>query len=422
MPTSLPSVSIVAFALLSTLTIALTRPRLPVVGRLGPAHGAVFGVLIVLLTGIVQLEVLYDTAVELARPFLTITAIMVLSGAARRVRVLRMLARLAFSGEPTARRLFDRVFLLSACVSSVLNNDAMVLLLTPLVVDLAAELWPRRTDVRVAFAFAVFSAVGVAPLVVANPMNLVVADQAGIGFNAYLVRMGPAALACWISTWGVLRLIFHRTLSDAGEPAVTAAAPELTPPRRRMLILLGLVVLAYPLASAFDDRAVTVVAVLGAVGALAIASAAAPVREVLARDVEWDILIFLLGVFVLAVGMQEVGVVDLMASLYTVTGPVGVLGGAAMGSALINNHPVAILNLLALEQVPWAGQREILMALAGGDIGPRLLPNGSLAGLLWLAACRRSGLVVSVRAFVVLGVATSVPALAAAGVVLWWLA
>ena len=252
-------------------------------------------------------------------------------------------------------------------------------------------------------------------------MNLVVADQAGISFNAYLLRMGPAALACWGSTWVVLRLLFSKALRTAGPPAVQAEPPKLTPTRRNMLVLLALVVLAYPLASAFDDRAVTVVALLGAGAALLVAYAEAPPLEVLRRDVEWDILVFLLGVFVLAVGMQEVGVVDAMASFYEKTGAIGVLSGAAIGSALVNNHPVAILNLMALEQVPGAGQREVLLALAGGDIGPRLLPNGSLAGLLWLAACRRSGLTVRLSRFVLVGICTAVPALATAGAVLWWL-
>ena len=51
----------------------------------------------------------------------------------------------------------------------------------------------------------------------------------------------------------------------------------------------------------------------------------------------------------------------------------------------MNNHPMALIHSLTL-----AGQPDVLVyaALVGGDLGPRLLPIGSLAGLLWLDLLR----------------------------------
>jgi arsenical pump membrane protein len=87
---------------------------------------------------------------------------------------------------------------------------------------------------------------------------------------------------------------------------------------------------------------------------------------------------------------------------------IGLVGTiAAVGSALLNNHPMAIINLLALEATSSAGDREILAALIGGDLGPRLLPIGSLAGLLWLESCRRWGVRISLRQFVGVGFAVT---------------
>ena len=60
---------------------------------------------------------------------------------------------------------------------------------------------------------------------------------------------------------------------------------------------------------------------------------------------------------------------------------------------------MAILNLLALESTPYAGRRELFAILVGGDLGPRLLPTGSLAGLIWLEGCRKSGVKISLRHF-----------------------
>ena len=88
---------------------------------------------------------------------------------------------------------------------------------------------------------------------------------------------------------------------------------------------------------------------------------------------------------------------------------------AAAGSALINNHPMALLHSIALRGAP---DVHVLAALVGGDLGPRLLPIGSLAGLLWIHALRRQGVRVPLRTFVTVGVAVTIPSLIVSLVIL----
>ena len=87
---------------------------------------------------------------------------------------------------------------------------------------------------------------------------------------------------------------------------------------------------------------------------------------------------------------------------------------SALGSAVLNNHPMAVLNVMALKSLGGDVRPEVLAALVGGDLGPRFLPIGSLAGLLWLDALRREGVEVRVREFVRVGALVTIPALAAA--------
>ena len=55
---------------------------------------------------------------------------------------------------------------------------------------------------------------------------------------------------------------------------------------------------------------------------------------------------------------------------------------------------------------------ERLAALIGGDLGPRLLPMGSLAGLLWLDLLRREGTKISIAQFILVGLPVTIPTLA----------
>jgi arsenical pump membrane protein len=86
---------------------------------------------------------------------------------------------------------------------------------------------------------------------------------------------------------------------------------------------------------------------------------------------------------------------------------------SAGGSAVLNNHPMAILNMMALQGGAGGSRAPLLAALIGGDLGPRLLPMGSLAGLLWLETLRRHGEHVSVARFATMGAAVLLPSLAA---------
>jgi arsenical pump membrane protein len=140
----------------------------------------------------------------------------------------------------------------------------------------------------------------------------------------------------------------------------------------------------------------------------------------LASHVSIDILLFLWGIFLVVQGLRAVGAVDLLLSIYGPTPDLGTIGvTSALGSALIDNHPMALLNMLALDNTHDA--KHLLAALVGGDIGPRLLPIGSLAGLLWMDLLRRQGIAIGLRSFVRVGTLALVPTLAVSLALLWWL-
>jgi arsenical pump membrane protein len=180
-----------------------------------------------------------------------------------------------------------------------------------------------------------------------------------------------------------------------------------------MLALLLGVTATYPLVAVFDDAAIWAVASAGAVLAvwLVVSERQTPIHRILGRGVAWDVLIFLPAVFVLSIGLRNVGLVDLLASWYRDAGLATLGVTAAIGSAVLNNHPMALVNMLALEARSGSGTEEFLAVLVGGDLGPRLLPTGSLAGLLWIEACRRYGVHVTPGHFVRVGFVLTAPTL-----------
>lgn len=339
---------------------------------------------------------------------------MIMTAVARRLGLLDAWADRVDARSHSIRHLFALVFGLGVLTSAALSNDAAILLLTPLVVALVRRRHPDRPDLVVPFAFAVFLSAGVAPLPVSNPMNLVVSDLYGIAFETYVAQMLPVALACWGITFLVLRFVFRSELWDKPELDMPAPPAPFSLEQVRMMFLLGAVLLSYPVMGHLGWP-IWAVAAAGALVALFAFRRATGVGvgRLVTDGVSWDTLAFLAGVLVLALGLQEVGLVERLTGLYRGAG-VGLVGTAStLGSAILNNHPMAYLNMLALESAG-APDRDVLAALVGGDLGPRLLPMGSLAGLLWLESLRRQGVHIRLRTFFLTGLAVTVPCLIAA--------
>src|SRR5262249_54103369 len=123
---------------------------------------------------------------------------------------------------------FGAVFGVAAATASLLNNDSAILLLTPMIVPLVRRRYPLRQHLVVPFSFCVFAAAGVAPLVISNPINFLVASQAHIGFNEYAGIMIPVAAVGLVVAFVVLCAIFRENIRDP-IPGRGPIAPPLPP-------------------------------------------------------------------------------------------------------------------------------------------------------------------------------------------------
>jgi arsenical pump membrane protein len=385
-----------------------------------PAVGGIAGVVVAIVTGAAGSDDVTNAAHDLWRPLVTLIGIMTTTSTANRLGVF---GKLAAWIEPRTRGpvkyAFRMVFALSALTAAILSNDAAILMFTPVVLELLKQVYPRRNPkFLVPFAFAVFVAAGVAPLPTSNPMNLVVSSKAGIAFNAYAIHMIPVAIVGWLAAYLMLAWFFRDSLSDEA-PALgrMKTATVFGTPQWIVLWITIASVASYPLLAGLGQP-LWVVAGPSAVGCLLAARRGGITVRQVASGVSWELFPFLFGVLVMATAFAHTGATAHLTKLYldspfpmpTVT------AFSAAGSALIDNHPMALLQSIALHGAP---DRLVYAALVGGDLGPRFLPIGSLAGLLWLHELRRGGVVVPLGTFVKVGFIVTIPSIIASLVMLW---
>jgi arsenical pump membrane protein len=138
------------------------------------------------------------------------------------------------------------------------------------------------------------------------------------------------------------------------------------------------------------------------------------------RDVSWGVLPLVAGLFILVEGVEQTGLLRVMARLLheaATASPretaVGVGALAAFASNLLNNLPTGLIAATVSQNadVPLHVTSGLLI---GVDLGPNLSVTGSLATILWLIALRREGEAVTAWQFLKLGIIIMPPALAAA--------
>ncbi|MGZ6826287.1 MAG: ArsB/NhaD family transporter, partial [Mycobacteriales bacterium] len=210
-------------------------------------------------------------------------------------------------------------------------------------------------------------------LPVSNLTNLLAVGRLGLTTPAYLGRTALPALAAIAVTTAVLALWQRTALS--GRYAVPDPLRPEDPRRFRgnavaCALLVPTILLGAPVAWAATASAVVA----------ALASGRAHLRW---RLVPWRLVLLVLGLFLV---VEAVGPLGLDTVLRDGLGsPLRTAFVAAGGANLVNNLPA----YLAVERVVPHGQ--LLSLLLGVNLGPLVLPWGSLATLLWAERCRARG-------------------------------
>ena len=150
-----------------------------------------------------------------------------------------------------------------------------------------------------------------------------------------------------------------------------------------------------------------------------------------AKRISWSIFGFIAGMFIVVRAIEDTGLTKMFGNWLihlsggTSFGAVMVgTAGAALGTNLINNVPMAVVMISALAGIQHAApvlQHGLLAAtIFGCALGPNLTTVGSLATVLWLLILRQRGVDVSGLDYFKVGVVVT-PLMLLAGALTIWL-
>jgi arsenical pump membrane protein len=419
---------IASFVGVLTLIGIMTRPF-----RWNEAMIAMGGAGLLLLLGLISPVDAFSTLCRDWNTFLFFLGMMALSALAEAAGLFDWLAvQAARFAQQSARRLFLNIFLLGSLISLVLSNDATALILTPVVYVLVTKL--RLPVLPFLFACTFIADTASFLLPVSNPINIIILSHFPLDLLTFLrLLLLPNLIVIGINI-GVFFLLYRHELQGQFKPERLPSAHETIKHRGYFrytyLVLIG-VAIAYVLASA-TRVPLSLIAAGGAflllIGALGWKQST--LRET-GKRISWSIFGFIAGMSIVVHSIEDTGLTAAFGNwLLQLSGGnsfgavmVGT-AGAALGTNLINNIPMAVVMTSALgsmQHAPVAVQHGFLAAtMFGCDLGPNLTTVGSLATVLWLLILRRQGIDVSGLDYFKVGVIVT-PIMLLAGALTIWL-
>lgn len=325
-----------------------------------------------------------DAMAAIDLPVMTLLfAMLVIAGYLEDARFFRYTAYLVLTRARSARSLLWGLTFTAGALSALLLNDTVCLLFTPLVVAVAVE---ARLPV-LPYLLALASAANLGGVVSwsGNPQNMIIGRAAGdhLGYAAYLALMLPIGAACLAGNAAALVWLFRAELPRG--PLADRAPPR--PPFDRLLAAKALGALALFVGLALAQQPLPGAAMLAAAALIVVARV--PPKKILAR-LDWSVLVFFAGLFVVVAGLQATGLVERgYRALAPVIGRGDAIGDAAfvglttVGSNLVSNVPLVVIAVRWVPAMPDPTWGYVMLAVASTLAG-NLTLLGSAANVIVL--------------------------------------
>lgn len=288
--------------------------------------------------------------------------------------------------------------LVTALFSALLDNVTTVLLIVPVTLLISHEL--KLSPYPFLFAEIFASNIGGTATLIGDPPNIMIGSAVHLSFNDFLFNLAPVIPLILGITLSIIYLIWGRSLQATAEArdrimhfrereAITDVALL-----KQSLAVLALVIMGFVLAHPLQLEPATI-AMFGAALLLLLSNlrtSAEDQSEKVHRtfgEVEWITIFFFIGLFIAVKGIEEAGVLRILADqVINFTGAdititaMAILWVSAIASSIVDNIPfVATMIPLIKSMAPTFGGADNLLPLWWSlALGACLGGNGSLVG------------------------------------------
>ncbi|MCF8010990.1 MAG: ArsB/NhaD family transporter [Clostridiales bacterium] len=276
-----------------------------------------------------------------------LVGMMIIVGITRETGVFEFLAikaAKAAHGRPLA--IMASLAAITAISSALLDNVTTVLLVVPVTFAIAKKL--ELSPIPFLIVEILSSNIGGTATLIGDPPNIMIGSATHLGFVDFVINLAPVIILVHVITVFICQLIYKRRMVIT--PQIQQRIYELDEKQelkdvklmKKCILVLGLTILGFFLHQVLHLES-SVIALSGA-SLLLLITNSDPEHPL--QNVEWPVIFFFLGLFVIVGGLEEVGIIKILADfLLELTGgvvlPTGVLilWMSSIFSAFVDNIP-----------------------------------------------------------------------------------
>ena len=271
--------------------------------------------------------------------------------------------------------LLPTVIFTSGVLSAFFVNDIICLVMVPFVLTATRRMGVKPLPYLLAVATA--SNIGSVATITGNPQNMLVGSFSGISYRDFLLHLGPVAFIGLLLDWLLIYLLCARAgkrdpVTDLPDPVEAVDRAQLVKP--------GIVILLV-IAGFFAGAPPALVAAFGA--AVMLITRSREPRRVY-DEVDWGLLVFFVGLFVIVGGAEKAGVTERLLSFanhWNLHHPATFTVVVAALSNIVSNVPAVMLlkSLVPGFANPHTGWLVLAMA---STLAGNLTITGSVANII----------------------------------------
>ena len=307
--------------------------------------------------------------------------------------------------------LLTAIVIVTGFFSAFLVNDAICLVMAPLVIEVTRAL--RRNPVPYLLAVAMASNAGSAATFTGNPQNMIIGVTSHLPYAEFFARLAPAAAVALVLTIGLIGLLNPLEFSTS----FTSAVKKPRPRWHAGQLAKGLLVTLAVIASFFAGVPIAEAALIG--GSLLLLSRAVTPRKIYA-GIDGGLLLMFAGFFFVVAGAEKMLLTpQLIAAVQQLHFEnAWILSGAtALLSNLASNVPAVLILKPFIANLPEPGRAWQIVAMSSTFAG-NLTLIGSVANLIVAERAKKTGVTISFLAYGRIGLPLT---LASLGFGTWWL-
>lgn len=300
--------------------------------------------------------------------------------------------------------IFLTFMILSGFLAMFIDSITVILFLAAVTVELSQMLNFNPVPMILSEIFC--ANLGGSATMCGDPPNIIIGTSLGYSFSDFITNTGLIAGVSLIAVILYFYLVFHRQLraqAAAGrEPGISVMKPEEAITSKKGFVISCIIFLCAVVLLVTHAQTGLTVSFIGVLIGVVTLIASGKQAPTLLKRIDYKTLLFFIGLFVVVGGLEQTGILQLMAAFIgnISNGNVMlilaiILWLSAIASAFIDNIPFAatmipIINSLAAAQ--GVDLSVLAWALAmGTDVGGSATPIGASANVVGIATAAKNG-------------------------------